>query len=131
MLRSRTARTVPLTARTVPLTARTVPLTARTVPLTSGLFYVETTTGVIRTKSSLSGHARQTPYDVTVTASDAGNPPLSSQTTVRVFINSRQTPRGKPRFIFPPEDGYHINIPEASLSRTFWLAIQIVWCVSF
>lgn len=71
---------------------------------------------VIVTKKPLNGHARETPYVLTVEARDSGVPPLTSTTKVTIFVNTMQSSEGKPRFEFPPEDGYYINVTEVRIT---------------
>jgi len=77
-----------------------------------GLFYIKKGTDVIVTKTPLAGHARESPYVLTVEARDGGVPPQATTTTVIVFVNTMQTADGKPRLEFPPHDGYYINVTE-------------------
>ncbi|XP_064641460.1 cadherin-23-like isoform X2 [Lineus longissimus] len=66
-----------------------------------GFFKIDRLRGVIKTATSLLGHARGAPYLVIVEALDNGSPSQRSVTTVQITIQDPQAFIGRPTFINP------------------------------
>lgn len=67
----------------------------------SGLFAVNHTTGHITTQRALTGKGRTEPYHLMVRAQDGGNPSLSTDVPLSIFIGDVFTNDGVPLFIRP------------------------------
>jgi hypothetical protein len=67
----------------------------------NGLFEVNHTTGNIITRRALTGKGRTEPYHLTVRAQDGGNPSLSTDMLLSIFIGDVFTNDGVPLFIRP------------------------------
>lgn len=67
----------------------------------SGLFAVNHTTGHIITQRALTGKGRTEPYHLMVRAQDGGNPSLSTDVPLSIFIGDVFTNDGVPLFIRP------------------------------
>lgn len=80
-------------------------------PAFTGLFYIETGTGIIRNRVGLLGKAREQPYRLTVQAQDGGSPAHTSTVMVNMFITNIQSNKGKPVITDPPVDITYV-IPE-------------------
>ena len=82
--------------------------------VSTGLFRVQTN-GTIRVNRSpsLEGAASVTPYEIAVRAQDGGSPQLSSDVTVKIYVQDSQTQGGRPTITYPP-DGGSINMTEVS-----------------
>ncbi|XP_041350814.1 protocadherin Fat 4-like [Gigantopelta aegis] len=71
-----------------------------------GKFRVDSQTGLIRVSSSLVQEPFKDAYELNITAVDLGNPPLSSQTTVQIVVD---TSDNKPAVIAPSQN---FHLPE-------------------
>lgn len=67
----------------------------------NGLFAVNHTTGHIITRRALTGKGRTEPYHLMVRAQDGGNPSLSTDVLLSIFIGDVFTNDGVPLFIRP------------------------------
>ena len=88
-----------------------------------GLFGVDPDSGAVFTRRSLTS-VTDIVYRLTLQAEDGGYPARSSRATLSVFVQNPQGYSGKPRFLFPPQDGTNVQIPEVSV-RMFvfgWVA---------
>jgi hypothetical protein len=76
-----------------------------------GYFVIDPVTGEIRPSMNLSGAALPTPYVLNVSASDSGNPPLTSFTNVNILIRNLSQDGGPPGF-YSPNDGTIFQVYE-------------------
>ena len=91
-----------------------------------GLFGVDPNSGAVFTRRSLASVA-DIVYRLTLQAEDGGYPARSGRATLSVFVENSQGYSGKPRFLFPPQDGENVQIPEVSVRRGFsWFELSAV-----
>lgn len=67
----------------------------------NGLFAINHTTGHIITRKALTGKGRTEPYQLMVRAQDGGNPSLSMDVPLSIYIGDVFTNDGVPLFIRP------------------------------
>ena len=69
--------------------------------LVSDLFQIDSSTGQLITRQHLLGFDRDTPYVATITASDHGNPPRSSEVELSIFVSRIDEEGGLPIILYP------------------------------
>ena len=74
------------------------------VPFTAVLFYVETSTGIIRTSRNLTGQARDQAYKLVIRARDNGVDAQSVEVEVDIYVNDQTAADNNPRVSFPEEN---------------------------
>ena len=79
--------------------------------------------GAVFTRRSLTS-AVDVVYRLIVQAEDGGYPARSGRATVSVFVENPQEYSGKPRFLFPPQDGTNVQLPEVRIRvNFFWVLL--------
>ncbi len=85
----------------------------------TGLFGLDPASGSVFMRRSLEG-VREPVFQLQVEARDGGFPPMVARAVVTVIVEDPNGYTGQPRFLYPPQDGTVVKVPEVRTSSLSW-----------